>query len=77
MSILPKMFEAIISKNVFNLLCNNISFSQHGFVPKYLIQTNVLLHEKYLVRALDHGPQMDVIYTCFQKVFDKVNHKLL
>lgn len=32
MSILPKMFEAIISKKLSNLLCNNISFSQHGFV---------------------------------------------
>jgi len=77
MSILPKIFEAIISKKLSNLLCNNIRFFQHGFVPKHSIQTNLLLYHNYLVKALDRGFQIDTIYTDFQKAFDKVNHNLL
>jgi hypothetical protein len=73
----PKMFEAIISKKLSNLLCNNISSSQHGFVPKHSIQTNLLLYHNYLVKALDQGFQVGTIYTDFQKAFDKVNHNLL
>lgn len=71
------MFEAIISKKLPYLLCNNISLSQHVFVPKHSIQTNLLLYDNYLLKALDHGSQVDAIHIDFQKPFDKVNHKLL
>lgn len=71
------MFEAIISKKLSNLLNNNISLSQHGFVPKHSIQINLLLYHNYLVKALNQGFQVDAIYTDFQKAFDKVNHNLL
>lgn len=57
-----------------NLFFNNISYSQHGFIPIHLIQTHLLLYHNYRVKALDHGSQENVIYTDFQKAFDKVNH---
>jgi len=46
-----KMFEAIISKILSNLFCNNTSLSQHGFVPRHSIQLKLLLYHYYHVKA--------------------------
>lgn len=77
LSIIPKVFEAIISKKISNLLSNSISLSQHGFLPKHSINTNLLVYQNFFINSLDQGYQVDLIYTDFEKAFDKVNHSLL
>jgi hypothetical protein len=53
LSIIPKVFEAIISKKISNLLYNNVSLSQHGFLPKNSINTNLLVYQNFLINSLD------------------------
>jgi hypothetical protein len=76
-SILPKMFEAIKSKKLPNLLTNYISPSQHGFLAKHSILTNLITYHNYLITSLNDGYQVDSIHTDFKKAFDKVDHLLL
>lgn len=51
--------------------------SQHGFLSKHSIFTNVLIYRNSLIDSLDQGYQIDSIYTNFQRAFDKVVHSLL
>jgi len=76
-SSIPKLFEAIISKKLSSILLNYISPTQHGFLAKQSIFTNLLVYQNYLTNALDEGLQVDALYTDFQKPFDKVDHILL
>jgi hypothetical protein len=55
LSILPKVFEIIITKKISNLLSNNISRFQHDFLAKHIIQTNLLLYQNFLIESLDQG----------------------
>jgi len=71
------MFEAIITKKLSSLLSNLISPSQHGFLAKHSISTNLLTYQSDLIKSSENGHQVDTIYTDFQKAFDKINHSLL
>jgi len=75
MSLIPKMFEAIITKKLSSLLSNLISPSQHGFLAKHSISTNLLIYQSDLIKSFEN--QVDTIHTDFQKAFDKINHSLL
>lgn len=77
LSIIPKLFEAIITKNLTILLSKYICPSQHGFLPKHSISTNLLIYQNYLLQSYENNVQVDSIYTDFQKAFDKVNHTIL
>ena len=48
--------------------------SQHGFVTRRFVQTNMLLFLKRRLEALDHDPQSEIIsfYSDFLKMFDNV-----
>lgn len=76
-SIIAKMFEAIISKKLSNLLTNYINHTQHGFLVKHSIFTNLITYHNFLISASDEGNQVDSIYTDFEKALDKVDHMLL
>ena len=47
---------------------------QHGFRPRRGVHTNMAEFNQYLSEQLGKGAQVDVVYTDFQKTFDKVNH---
>jgi len=51
--------------------------SQHGFRHKKSCLTNLLEYLEYDVNQIDAGDPVDVIYLDFQKVFDKVTHRML
>lgn len=53
-----------------------LSWAQHGFIPSMSI-TNLSNFVNYMSKALDYRGQMDVIYTNFARVFDKVKTALL
>jgi hypothetical protein len=42
-----------------------------------LISTNILLYQSKILKALNDHVQTDLIYTDFQKAFEKVQHHLL
>jgi len=77
MSLIPKVFEAIITKKLTAIMSPYIFKNQHGFRPKISIFTNILLDQFKILAALNDHVQLDSIYTDFQKTFDKVKHSLL
>ena len=54
-----------------------IKSSQHGLVRNRSCLTNLLVFIEEVTNYIDRGYPVDVIYSDFQKVFDKVPHKRL
>ena len=77
LSVIPKLFEKIITEQLCFQVENIITPYQHGFRKKCSTITNLLQLTTVVNRALLEQKQTDVIYTDFSKAFDKVNHKLL
>ena len=71
-----KTLEKSIHIALYNHFQNFLTKSQHGFVRRRSVQTNMLLFLKRIYEALDHGPQSEIIafYTDFSKAFVKVPH---
>lgn len=77
LSLIPKLFESIITDFLKFHFKNIITPYQHGFVENRSVLTNLLSYHGYLVEALESGCLVDSIYTDFSKAFDKVDHDLL
>ena len=62
-----------------NYFCANKLFSdrQYGFIKGRSTVLQLLKLTDDWVRVLDEGGQIDVIYTDFEKAFDKVPHQRL
>ena len=78
-SIVCKLFESIIRDHIVKFVVVNNLFSskQYGFIKG---RTTVLQLLKILddwTEMLEHGGQIDVIYTDFEKAFDRVPHNRL
>lgn len=72
-----KVFEAIVHKFVHNGIKPYLSPHQHGFIEKRSTVTNLALFTQYAAEVLDEKGQVDVVYTDFQKAFDKIDHYVL
>ena len=74
-----KIFERIISSNIYkhlennNILCNN----QIGFRKSHSCETQLLITVDDLLKNLNLGLQTDVLLLDFKKAFDKVLHQRL
>ena len=77
LSVLPKVFEEIVTDMLSSLLTSSLCVEQHGFVPKRSTATNLAVYHSFVSRALDEGLQVDTVYTDFQKAFDTVDHTVL
>jgi hypothetical protein len=77
MSIIPKMFEALITRKLSKIFSQVICKNQHSFRHNISINTNILLYQSKILEALNDRVQLDSIYTDFQKAFDKVQLNLL
>lgn len=77
MSVIPKVFEALITTKFSGLMNNCLSNNEHGFRSKHFIIINNLIFQSDILDCIGEGKQLDCIYTDFKKVVDKVNHKLL
>jgi len=51
--------------------------SQHGFVHKKSCVTNLLECQQVVSGLLNENKSVDVLYTDFEKAFDKVSHQKL
>ena len=51
--------------------------NQHGFRKKRSCLTQLIDHVDHILKCLNSGEEVDVIYLDYAKAFDKVDHKLL
>ena len=74
-----KAMERIIKINTeeYLKLINSITRSQHGFTKGKSCLSNLLVCQDSIIRLLDEGSAVDVIYLDLQKAFDKVPHDIL
>ncbi len=73
-SICCKLLESILRDVLMAHLERNklINQSQHGFMPKKSCGTNMLEFLEKVMREVDEGRPVDVIFLDFAKAFDKV-----
>lgn len=72
-----KIFEIVIYNCIFPAVKCRITPNQHGFMPKRSTSTNLACFFEDVLESLDDSGQVDVIYTDFQKAFDRVDHRIL
>lgn len=76
-SLLPKLFETVVTNKLALLFKNVIINEQHGFVTGRSTSTNLLISHDFIASALEDGSQIDAVYTDFKKAFDTVDHTIL
>ena len=54
-----------------------INTSQHGFLKARSCLINLLRFFKEIIKLIDDGSPVDVVYLDFHKAFDKVPHQIL
>lgn len=76
---LSKIFEKILLSFITETIdaTGLLSDSQHGFRKGHSTISNLLLTYDYVIKRLDNGEAVDVIYLDFSKAFDKISHALL
>ena len=76
---LIKIFERVLRVHLVNFIENNdlITNTQHGFRKKRSCLTHLLAHVDYILKCLNSGEEVDVIYLDYAKAFDNVDHKIL
>lgn len=71
---LAKVLEGIVTSTLFKTFKSRIIKQQHGFCKGRSTATNLMAFSECLHRHLDDHGQVDVVYTDFEKAFDKVSH---
>jgi len=77
LSVIPKLFELIVSDQLNPLLQNIISDAQHGFTKNRSTTTNLLEFTNLVSDGFANGLQTDVCYTDATKAFDRLCHAIL
>ena len=75
LSIMSKVLERCVLRNIRDHLQQLINDSQHGFTPGKSCTTQLLEVLDYIGSLLDSGKQIDVVYMDMSKAFGKVHHK--
>lgn len=76
-SLFAKIFESVVNNYISSVIKGEIISNQHGFCKNRSTLTNLLPYSEYLFKNLDKSEQVDVVFTDFQKAFDKIDHYLL
>ena len=76
---LVKVFEKVIRAKLVNFLESNSAMNknQHGFRSGRSCLSQLLEHHEQIVKGLEAGGNVDVIYLDFAKAFDKVDFSVL
>ena len=72
-----KVFEKIVYNSIYPIIVKGVPNNQHGFLGKRSTVTNLACFANYVLPNMDRGGQVDVIYTDFEKAFDRVDHVIL
>lgn len=76
-SVIPKIFDILITARLYTHLHFAIPEQQHGFVKSKSTTSNLLEQTQQIADALKNRKRMDVIYFDFSKAFDHVDHAKL
>lgn len=77
LNIFSKILEKVVYNNIYQLIINGIPSAQHGFVKSRSTTTNLVEFINFVSSAMENRCQVDVIYTDFEKAFDRVDHVIL
>jgi hypothetical protein len=77
LNVLSKVFERVVHSSIYPLLARSIPTEQHGFIKRRSTVTNLGVFVDYVLFNMNGGSQVDVIYTDFEKAFDRVDHIIL
>lgn len=72
-----KMMELIVYNKIYSTLSQSIPEQQHGFLRGRSTTTNLACFTNFVLENMENGGQVDVIYTDFEKAFDRVDHVIL
>jgi hypothetical protein len=72
-----KIFEKIVTSQLYQAVKNHISPNQHGFYKGRSVDTNLLTFAGDILLAMDKGACVEAVYTDFAKAFDKICHSTL
>ena len=78
-SVICKLLERLIKDHMVDFLVKHklLNSSQHGFLKARSCLTNMLCFLEEITKWIDVGSPVDIIYSDFQKAFDKVPHQRL
>lgn len=74
---IAKVFERVVYNKIVEFVNERIVHNQHGFVKNRSTSTNLLQMVNFTIDSMIARCQTDVLYTDFEKAFDRVNHKRL
>lgn len=77
LSAIPKLFESVLTDEIFNTYKSYIIPEQHGFFKNRSTCTNLAVYQNFLISSIEAGYQVDSVYTDISKAFDSVCHSLL
>ena len=72
-----KLFERIVYTNIHPIIAQAVSNTQHGFMPGRSTTSNLAVFTNFVLNEMENGGQVDVVYTDFEKAFDRVDHDIL
>jgi len=78
-SICCKILESIIRDKLMSYFLSNNLFSevQYGFIKGRSTSLQLIKLLDEIVNSFDNGDQVDIVYTDFEKAFDRIPHNLL
>ena len=75
--IVSKVFEKLIYLKVIELVFDNISPNQFGFLTGRSTLQQLLIQQDLIVNALENQNAIDYVYLDFRKAFDTIPHNEL
>lgn len=72
-----KILEKVIYKQLYGALKHSLSSQQHGFLKGRSTTSNLIVCSEYLTLHMSKPSQVDVIYTDYNKCFDRIDHTVL
>lgn len=77
LNVLSKLFEKVVHQHIYSTISRSIPPQQHGFLKGRSTNTNLGIFTNDVLSGMEKGGQVDVIYTDFEKAFDRVDHIIL
>jgi hypothetical protein len=77
LSAIPKRFELLVYRTMYDDLKNLISVNQHGLMKNRATVTNLLEYASFVLNSIEEGWQVNSVFTDLSKAFDRLRHQLL
>ncbi|KAG7298081.1 hypothetical protein JYU34_018851 [Plutella xylostella] len=77
LNIFGKVFEKIVYDNIYPVIMQGVPNEQHGFVRGRSTTSNLSVFVSDVLQGMSSHGQVDVVYTDFEKAFDRVDHVIL